>query len=101
MWDSLPDYERQISDYQLYIPEAIMLKHKYAGIILLVREGIDLKIHNEMMHEDIAAIWIGIQYSARKRMRSGGVYRACAPLQTQTKSYSLRCCTAGKMECVS
>ena len=52
-----------------------MTKHRYAIIVLLARQGIKLQIHNDIMHEDLAVIWLSVNYSVRKRMEIGGIYR--------------------------
>ena len=75
MWKNLPDHMMEINGYQLHFPQAMMLKHEYARIVLLARDGIEIQIHNEMMHEDLSVIWLSLCYSARKRMMIGGIYR--------------------------
>ena len=66
MWDSVPDYQRNIPGYKLFVPQAMMKKHKYARIVLLAREGLDIKIHEELMHQDISMMWVSVKYSDRK-----------------------------------
>ena len=75
LWDTLPDTMRNINGYDLFIPQAMMQKHKYAQIVLLVRSGVDIQVKEELMHEDISMIWISLNYSPRKKMTIGGVYR--------------------------
>ena len=41
LWGSVPDFEREINGYDMYIPKKMMNRHQYARIILLVRQGID------------------------------------------------------------
>ena len=75
LFESLPDYQRYVEGYQIYIPEAMMRKHGYARIVLLVREGLDVHIHEELMHEDISVIWTNLKCSNRRSWKIGGVYR--------------------------
>ena len=71
---SLPMEERKIRGYDLHLPST-MTKHKYARIVLLVKEGIDIKIHRGMMHVDVAVIWASIKTKNRSSMIIGGIYR--------------------------
>ena len=71
---SLPIEERQIRGYSLHLPSTVT-KHKYARIVLLVREGIDVNIHRKMMHEDVAVIWVSVKTKKRSSMIIGGIYR--------------------------
>ena len=75
LWDTLLDSMRNINGYDLVIPQAMMNKHKYARIVLLIRSGVEYQLKEELMHEDISMIWITLQYSPRKKMTIGGVYR--------------------------
>ena len=74
LMETLPEMERQIEGYSLHLP-LTMRKHRYARLILLVREGIDVKIHLNLMHEDIAAIWVSIRCGNKYKMKIGGIYR--------------------------
>ena len=75
MWATLPDYLKYIHGYQLFVSQAMLLKHNYARIVLLDRKGIDITINENLMHEDISMIWFSLRYSARKTMNIRGVYR--------------------------
>ena len=67
LWKSLPEEERNIRGYNLYFPQAMMVKHGYARIALLAKEGLILELQNDLMHEDLAVIWISLNYSNRKK----------------------------------
>ena len=71
---TLPVDERQIVGYSLHLPGTVE-KHKYVRIVLLIKEGIDFKIQPEMMHEDVAIIWLSIMKGNRSIMKVGSVYR--------------------------
>ena len=60
--------------YSLVLPNT-MEKHKCARIVLLVKNGIDITVHREFMHEDVAAIWVSVRNGRRRVMKIGGVYR--------------------------
>ena len=47
---SLPVHLRQVKGYTLHLP-LTMDTHNYAIILLLVRNGVEVKIHQELMHE--------------------------------------------------
>ena len=75
LYDTLPIYMRQITGYELHFPEKMMEKHKYVRLVMLAKEGMEIELHPEWMHEDLSIIWASVQYSTRKKMRVGGVYR--------------------------
>ena len=52
-----------------------MHKHNYARLVMLVKDGVEVQIHEDLMHEYISVIWASLNYSSRKRMKVGGVYR--------------------------
>ena len=74
MMASLPTEERKIGGYDIHLPST-MDKHKYARIVLLSKEGIDIQVHKNMMHEDLAVIWVSIKTKNRSNMIIGGIYR--------------------------
>ena len=74
LMETLPDHERHIAGYVLHLPLTMSI-HNCARIVLLAKEGIEVKIHKEMMHTDVAVIWAGIQSSGRSYMKVGGIYR--------------------------
>ena len=41
---SVPEYARQIRGYQMFIPEDMMEKHEYVCIVMLVKDGIEVKL---------------------------------------------------------
>ena len=66
--NSLPEHLRQVEGYRLYLPKT-MAKHNYAHMVLLV------KLPPDLMHEDIASIWVSILVGNRSIMKVGGIYR--------------------------
>ena len=75
LFATLPDYQRKVEGYSMHIPESMMKKHAYVRLVMLVREGIEIEVHHELMHEDVSMIWASLKYSERKKMKIGGVYR--------------------------
>ena len=53
----------------------MMEKHNYARLVMLARSDLEIKIHPELMHEDISIIWASINNSSNKKIMVGGVYR--------------------------
>ena len=74
LFDTVPEWERFITGYTLHLP-LTMGKHKYSRLVLLVKEGVDVEVQNNMMHEDLAMIWVSVKSGGRKIMKVGGVYR--------------------------
>ena len=52
-----------------------MMKHKYARLVLLVKDGVNVKIHNNLMHEDLAVIWLSVLSGGKNVLKLGGLYR--------------------------
>ena len=75
LWRSLPEEERSIAGYNLHFPTAMMNKHGYARIVLLAKVGLEVEVHNDIMHEDLSVIWVSLKYSSRRKMKLGGIYR--------------------------
>ena len=70
----LPNFDRQIEGYRLYLPDT-MEKHNYACLVLLVKEGVEVAVHHELMHEDVASIWVSVRNGSKGVLKIGGVYR--------------------------
>ena len=74
LFDSIPDWQKQIQGYKLITPGSLETAG-YARIILLVKENIDIHVLNEFMEDDLAAIWVRIGRKTAKPLHIGGVYR--------------------------
>ena len=75
LWGSLDSSQTDIQGYNLHYPTAMMSKHKYARIVLLAKNELDIKIEENLMNEDISAIWLSLAYAGNRRMKIGGIYR--------------------------
>ena len=71
---SVPNCDRYIEGYTLYLPETVA-KHDYAQIVLLAKEGVDITVNKEFMNEDVAVIWISVRNGRRKLLQIRGIYR--------------------------
>ena len=94
--DTVPDYERHLDGYSMHLPNT-MSKHTIARIVLLVKMGIEVSIHREYMHEDVAAIWASVKNGGKKVMMIGGVYREHQMLLKQKPNPTLL--LAAQLEC--
>ena len=74
LYKSLPENLRQVEGYSLHLP-LTMNKHHYSRIVLLVKNGVTVKIHPELMHEDLAVIWCSVMSGNKSVLKLGGVYR--------------------------
>ena len=72
--ESLQDHERHIEGYKLHYPGTLS-KHHYTRLVLLVKNELNVTVRNDLMHEDVAAIWVSIRNGNKKSMIIGGVYR--------------------------
>ena len=71
---STPEYQRTIPGYSIILP-LTMENLSYARIVLLVRDGLTVKLLSEHMENDLAAIWVKIGQQGRKPLVVWGVYR--------------------------
>ena len=74
LMDTLPESERYIMGYSMHLPST-MGKHKCSRIVCLVKEGMEIKIHSEWMHQDVAVVWLSLKNGNKGRLYVGGVYR--------------------------
>ena len=74
LFQTLPEHLRQIEGYKLHLP-LTMSKHKYSRLVLLVKDGVNIKIHKNLMHEDLAVIWCSVLSGGKSVLKLGGVYR--------------------------
>ena len=83
IWESLPDWERQIPGYFLIYPNTFKnLKH--VRIVLLVKNNMNVHILNDHMDIDIAMIWIKIGTTKKSSVIIGGLYREHSQLGLDT-----------------
>ena len=73
LFQTLPEHLRQIEGYKLHLP-LTMSKHKYARLVLLVKDGVNIKIHKNLMHEDLAVIWLSVLSGGKSVLKLGGGY---------------------------
>ena len=52
-----------------------MRKHNYTRLVLLVREGVDVTLKSDLVHEDIAWIWVSMRNGNQRSINIGGIYR--------------------------
>ena len=64
---------RQIEGYTLFRPKT-MAKHRYACLVLLVKNEVEGNLQPQLMHEDVAVIWVSLQ-SGRKTVMKVKVVR--------------------------
>ena len=95
LFQTLPEHLRQIEGYKLHLP-LTMIKHKYARLVLLVKDGVNIKIHKNLMHEDLAVIWLSVLSGGKSVLKlGGGVQGTPAFINAQTKSFTDRTGTTG------
>ena len=70
----LKDEEKNITGYSMVLPLSAD-KHGLARVVMLIRDGVNVKIQKHYMDRVVAAIWIKIGAAGRKPMNICGVYR--------------------------
>ena len=83
LWESLPDWDRQLPGYYLIYPNTFT-ELKHVRIVLLVKNNMNIHILNDHMDNDIASIWIRIGTSKKTSVIIGGLYREHSQLGKDT-----------------
>ena len=74
LMEDLPEQQRQVTGYRLILP--LTMPHmKYARLVLLVKEELEVKTMDEYMSQDIASIWVRVGQQGRKPLMVGSIYR--------------------------
>ena len=63
-----------ISGYIIHKPTTVKV-HQLSRLVLLAREGLEIKIVEELMNTAVASIWVRITMKGMKPLLTGGVYR--------------------------
>ena len=74
LYNTVPDWRRQIQGYKLICPGSLATAG-YARLILLVKDAIDCQLLNKFMEDDLATIWVRVGRKSSKPLHIGGVYR--------------------------
>ena len=74
LFSGLSEHERIILGYKLVITRS-MEYMGYSRLVLLVREGLDIKIQESLMEAQIASIWVKISGRGLQTTMIGGIYR--------------------------
>ena len=68
------DFETHVPGYSI-ISSKTLAAHGYSRMNLLVKEGIIVKVLKNLMHDDIASIWLGVQIPGGRKFKLCGIYR--------------------------
>ena len=74
LYPSTTEAERQIPGYTIVTTVDFRMGFN-SRLVLLVREGFNVNIEQDLMEADIASIWTTIPRRGTKKLRVGGVYR--------------------------
>ena len=66
--------ERYVQGYEMILPPT-MTTLGYARVVMLIKEGINYKILDKCMNENISCIYIQLGFRGRKPLNVGGIYR--------------------------
>ena len=72
--ETLEDYEKDIQGYQLLLPKTTEVQI-VSRLVMLVRNGVEVKVMNEFMDTSLATIWIKVGAKGRRPMLIGSIYR--------------------------
>ena len=70
----LTDLEKDVDGYSLHFPKTMQVQN-IARLVLLVREGIQVKILEDLMDTSVCSVWIKIGARGRKPLILAGIYR--------------------------
>ena len=69
-----PDYMTNIPGYRLVHPKQLT-SMGYSRLILLVKEGVQITLMDDLMCPEVSSIWLKIAKRGCKKLHLGGVYR--------------------------
>ena len=69
-----PDYMSNVPGYRLIHPKQLITMD-YSRIILMVKEGVQVTIMDELMCPEVSSIWLKISKRGCRKLHLGGVYR--------------------------
>ena len=72
--NDLPEIERNIPGYKLYLPKTAEVQI-VSRLIIFVKETLKVEIKTEFMDVQVAAIWLKVGARGRKPLLIGGIYR--------------------------
>ena len=73
-FSEFPDHLTHIPGYRQVHPKQLVTM-KYSRIVLLVRDGIQVTILEDLMCPEVASIWLKIAKRGCRKFHLGGVYR--------------------------
>ena len=74
LFNGTPDHETHIEGYNLTRAKTTEILG-YSRIVLLSKSGINFKLENDRMDDDISSIWIKLGGRGRKSLLIGSIYR--------------------------
>ena len=72
--ESLENYEKEIQGYQLLLPKTTEVQ-TISRLVMLIKNGIEVKIMDNLMDASLASIWIKVGARGRRPMLVGTIYR--------------------------
>ena len=75
LFNNDPEYMTNINGYSITHCETF-LKHKYSRLVLLIKEGMKVKMRPDLMDDqDVASIWLDLTRRGTKKVILGFIYR--------------------------
>ena len=74
LYNHIPEHERDIEGYSLICAKTTS-RLGYSRIVLLCKDGIQYKVQNDLMQDDISSIWVHVGGRGRNGLHIGGAYR--------------------------
>ena len=74
MYTATPAHETRIEGYSI-IKTKNAEKAGISRLVLLVREGVEIRLEDNLMEENVASIWIRCPRKGGRKLLVGGIYR--------------------------
>ena len=74
MLNSLTPLEKNIPGYKLYLPKTSQ-SQIISRLVIFVKEGINVEVKNELMDDEVSAIWLKCGSRGRRPLLIAGIYR--------------------------
>ena len=87
IFDKDLEHETRIEGYNIVHTKSIVTM-KYSRLVMLVKDGLNIKIVEDLMDTEVASIWIKVnKQGARSLFLGGHIQRAQTPTSTSTKHF--------------
>ena len=71
---SLPAESKEVGGYYMILPKTVQIQN-HARLVVLIRDGLEVKVMDDLMDQEVAAVWLKISSRGRRSIVIGAMYR--------------------------